>query len=932
MSRKPGASVAAVPWSQRLSERAKEALSLLLIAFALFSLLSLATFRLPDPGLQAIPREAFQNLGGAVGYHIAHGMTFLFGQAAYLVFAFLLVHAVLLFLRHDVPKVVHKALGVLVFTVVAALLLAGPDGRAGIGEPTPYGAGGRFGANLSPRLYEAFGGSGRILLLVFGGLVAFLIATDFLFLALLRQGAERLGRAVDRIRPDPAAAATAGGSAGAEVLDAGAADLLGPRSTPRRRRASRVPDPAEEAEPGEPEPEAAYEDARPGGGEADVDDRAGAGLVIHDSRPPQPARAVGPSRPEPEPGSGPVAGAAAGAAEPPAAAPESPAEPAEPAEPAPDPDAAKEAGAAPAEERPAARRPRIKVERARRVRRGQQSLPFPAAYPFPPIDLFHQAAHQRDEDLRTAIQANADAIERRLGSFKIEAKVVSVSPGPAVTQYEVRLGEGIKVSRVVSFEADLAAALKATSVRVVAPIPGKDTVGVEVPNQRRQMVVMRELLELHGRAEDLALPLFLGRDVAGKPIVEDLTKMPHILIAGTTGSGKSVCINTILLSLLMTRTPEQVRLILIDPKMVELQSFRAVPHLACDVVTNMKKAPTVLQWAVDEMERRYELFSRVGVNHITLFNRLGRGELEKRLQTPVDEGAERIPYMVVVIDELADLVAVAQNEVEESIQRLAQKSRAVGIHVILATQRPSTDVITGVIKANLPAQIAFRVSRKIDSRVILDANGAEVLLGHGDMLYNQPGGKGIVRAQGTYVAEDEIDAVVKYLEMKGQTPSFIPELARPEKSVGRRPQEKDDLYEKAVEVVLGQQRGSATLLQRALAIGYTRATRLLELMEEDGLVGGFQGSKSREVLMTLEDWRIREESIRDELDRLEQEGAEDGAVEAEEDADADLGGAAAGESGSSQGAAGEDAGSASDPGAVRPSDPEATQEHEAQGP
>jgi S-DNA-T family DNA segregation ATPase FtsK/SpoIIIE len=345
--------------------------------------------------------------------------------------------------------------------------------------------------------------------------------------------------------------------------------------------------------------------------------------------------------------------------------------------------------------------------------------------------------------------------------------------------------------------------------------------------------------------------------------------MPHLLIAGTTGSGKSVCINAILLSILMTRSPRQVRLILIDPKMVELQAYKAVPHLACDVVTNMKKAPGVLQWAVDEMERRYALFSAAGVNHIASFNKLGHKELESRLQRPLPAEEAQLAYMVLVIDELADLMAVAQSEVEESIQRLAQKSRAVGLHVILATQRPSTDVITGVIKANLPCQIAFKVNRKIDSRVILDANGAEKLLGHGDMLYVPPGANKLVRAQGAFVSDSEIQRVVQFLEDKGQRPAFLPDLVQTKTGSRRGPSERDDMYDKAVEVILGQQRGSATLLQRALAVGYTRATRLLELMEEDGLVGPFNGSKSRDVLLTLDDWRTREQAIAEELEALD---------------------------------------------------------------
>jgi S-DNA-T family DNA segregation ATPase FtsK/SpoIIIE len=456
--------------------------------------------------------------------------------------------------------------------------------------------------------------------------------------------------------------------------------------------------------------------------------------------------------------------------------------------------------------------------------------------------------------------------------------------GPAVTQYELRLAESIRVNKVVGFESDLAATLKAVSVRVVAPIPGKDTIGVEVPNAERQKVFMRDLLDQFGRSEQLAIPLYLGKDVAGNPIVEDLTRMPHLLIAGTTGSGKSVCINTILLSILMTRTPNQVKLILVDPKMVELQSYKNVPHLCCDVVTNMKKAPSVLQWAVDEMENRYALLSAVGVNHIRNYNRLGQQELTKRLQREPDSDRIHLPYIVIVIDEFADLMNTAQNEVEELIQRIAQKARSVGIHVILATQRPSSEVITGVIKANLPCQISFKVNRRIDSRVILDANGAEKLLGFGDMLYMPPGGGTLLRAQGTFVADEEMHSVVRYLEEHGMQPEFNPALVQTQSSSRPSIADSDERYREAVEVVLGQQRGSATLLQRALAVGYTRATRLLELMEQDGLVGPFVGSKSREVLLTLDEWKAREEQMAEAMAQVGEAEADGAAAEKHDEA------------------------------------------------
>jgi S-DNA-T family DNA segregation ATPase FtsK/SpoIIIE len=768
----------------------RELLGLVLIGFSLYMLLAVLSYALPAPGEGAMPSGDYRNLGGRFGYAIGGAMLLVFGRAAVCLFLFGLLAGALLFSGRRVERVPLRLLGAIVFTAMASILFAGPDGVSGLSEQSPHGAGGRIGAVLSPRLERAFGGPGRVMVVAFGALVALVLATEWLVSELLLRARASMGWALLRVRP-----ALAGGAGEIEETE------LPPRRARRAREprpeplAIEVPDPETE-----PDPEAE----------------------------PAPERASAPAVEEGEAADG---AADKGPVKPPARA----------------------------------TRARARGRADAQALGVQQQLPFDAVYPFPPLDLFRVPEVHDAGNSQEAIERGCRAIERVLASFKIGAKVVRVASGPAVTQFEIKLEEGIKVSRVVSFEADLSAALRAVAVRVVAPIPGKDTVGIEVPNAERQMVFMRELLEGGREREDMAIPLFLGKDVAGAPIVEDLARMPHLLIAGTTGSGKSVCINCILLSVLMTRSPRQVRLILIDPKMVELQAYRAVPHLSCDVVTNMKKAPAVLAWAVDEMEKRYERLSAAGVNHIASYNRLGQAELEERLQRPVAPEEVQLPYQVLVIDELADLMSVAQSEVEESIQRLAQKSRAVGLHVILATQRPSTDVITGVIKANLPCQIAFKVNRKIDSRVILDANGAEKLLGHGDMLYVPPGAHKLIRAQGAYVSDAEIGNVVRFLEENGPRPAFLPDLLQTDTGKHRRPRDQDDQYDRAVEVILGQQRGSATLLQRALAVGYTRATRLLEMMEDDGLVGPFNGSRSREVLLTLEEWKAREADVAEEL-------------------------------------------------------------------
>ncbi len=479
----------------------------------------------------------------------------------------------------------------------------------------------------------------------------------------------------------------------------------------------------------------------------------------------------------------------------------------------------------------------------------------------PPLDLLDESEKVAASALEKEIKANAAVLEGSLKSFGIEAAVVAAEKGPVVTMYELELAAGTKVSKIISLSDDLAIALKAQSVRVVAPIPGKSTVGIEVPNSLRERVRMKELIGSNAYKKDLdAIPLFLGKDVGGKPLIDDLAQMPHLLIAGATGSGKSVMVNSIICSILCTRSPEEVKLILIDPKMVELQPFQKVPHLLCPVVTNPRKAATILEWACAKMDGRYELLSQVGVKNIASYNQLGEKEVKKRLDAAFVEGETpvHLPYIVLIIDELADLMLLAAKEVETSITRLAQKSRAVGIHVILATQRPSTDVITGLIKANLPTRVAFQVASKIDSRVILDNNGAEKLLGAGDMLYTPPRSSTIVRSQATFVSEPEIRRIVSYLGELGQ-PAFSQELIQTSGGATS-DDDNDELYEQAVRIVLEQQRGSASLLQRALGIGYTRASRLIDIMRREGIVGDFKGSKSSEVMMTLKDWESRQQA------------------------------------------------------------------------
>jgi len=488
--------------------------------------------------------------------------------------------------------------------------------------------------------------------------------------------------------------------------------------------------------------------------------------------------------------------------------------------------------------------------------------PTEKPYLLPPIDLLDEPATVNTSGTKDFIDDCIETLNSTLENFGIDAAVVDYRRGPSVTMFEIELAAGVKVHKIMALSNDLAMALKASGLRIIAPIPGKSTVGIEVPNRAKELVRLRELLTSEQVKDNLVrIPVLIGKDTAGMPIIEDLARMPHLLIAGTTGSGKSVCINSLILSILYRRTPEEVKLILVDPKMVELSGYKDIPHLLTPVVTDMKKAPALLDWAARKMDDRYRLFHQAGVKYIDDYNRLGEKRVRELFEDAEGVGSEEIPFhlphLVIIIDELADLMMVAAKEIQNSVTRLAQKSRAVGIHVVVATQRPSVDVITGLIKSNIPARIAFQVTSQVDSRTILDQNGAEKLLGSGDLLFLVPGTSNLIRAQGTYVSEAEIRKVVEFAKKQG-TPSFSQELTRVGVEGLPEDMEKDELYEEAVRIVLESQRGSVSLLQRRLEIGYTRAARLIDVMAMDGLVGEYKGSKAREVLMTLEDWEARQ--------------------------------------------------------------------------
>ena len=503
-------------------------------------------------------------------------------------------------------------------------------------------------------------------------------------------------------------------------------------------------------------------------------------------------------------------------------------------------------------------------------------------YRLPSIELLEQSDDVCYEEQLHEVRRKAHVLEETFRDFGFNIRVVEIETGPVIAQYEIELEAGLRLSKITGLADDLAIALRVPSVRIVAPIPGKNTVGIEVPNETRQAVRLRDVIEESDtRSAKMNIPVFLGKDVSGNPMVVDLAKMPHLLIAGRTGTGKSVCLNAIITSVLMCCRPDEVRMLMIDPKMVELSGYGRLPHLMHPVITDMKKAEAILAWAVEKMEERYSLLAKVGVRHINSFNDLGREEIMRRLE--IDEAdatrdvPEKLPFIVIVADEMADLMMTAGKDVEQHIIRLAQKSRAVGIHLILATQKPTVDVITGLIKSNLPARLSFQVASKTDSRVVLDENGADKLLGNGDMLFLWPGTSTLIRGQGTFLSDDEIDTICDHCS-KGEQ-NFVGELMElkveqegdgADATSMEQIKKRDELYDSAIEVVIREGRGSCSLLQRCLGIGYGRAAKLIDFMAEDGIVGDYNGSKAREVVMTMAQWQAMQGLEVEEDDEVEE--------------------------------------------------------------
>ena len=473
-------------------------------------------------------------------------------------------------------------------------------------------------------------------------------------------------------------------------------------------------------------------------------------------------------------------------------------------------------------------------------------------YEYPPVELLSKGSQKGIKGGAKALTDTATKLQKTLYSFGVSAKVENVSVGPAITRYELKPAEGVRVSKIANLADDIALNLAAETIRIEAPIPGKQAVGIEVPNKEKQAVHLREVLESEEfENSESKLTIALGKDVAGNTQLADIAKMPHVLIAGSTGSGKSVCINTIITSIIYKAKPSEVKLVMVDPKVVELSVYNGIPHLLIPVVTDPKKAAGALAWAVQEMDNRYNLFAKKGVRDLKGYNKAVKK----------DEGVGMLPQIVIIVDELADLMMVAAKDVEESICRLAQKARAAGMHLVIATQRPSVDVITGLIKANVPSRIAFAVSSQVDSRTILDSVGAEKLLGKGDMLYFPAGAPKPARVQGAFVSDEEVEKIVDFIKQNG-TATYSEDILetiensnKTDKEIAMEKDEDDDtdpFLMDAIETVVETGQASTSFIQRKFKVGYARAGRIIDQMEERGVISGYQGSKPREVLMTLE--------------------------------------------------------------------------------
>ncbi len=799
----------------QLQRRLREAVMVVLGGVAVFMLLALWSYDAADPGWSRVSAVAeVENVGGVAGAWFAELALLLFGYLAYLVPLFMGWATYRLFRVLDEPAfdplaLLVRAVGLLLALLSGAALATLHFRGAGL----PLGAGGLVGDLSAGQLYSWLGFVGASLIAAALFLAALTLATGFSWLALT----ERVGRWTLALY------AYLRQRLGRSLLDRLAARGQAVRARLQAPRPGGIPRDEPQETPRIAPPAA-------GGGDGGVE----RGEAVRQAVQPLPAGDSG--------------GAGTG--------PDAALEPASPTE-------------------PAAEKPRRKPRKPG----GKRGRSVPSS-PIPPLDLLEEPPGDQGGYSAETLSAMSRQLEERLREFGVQVQVETVQPGPVITRFEVLPAAGVKVSQISNLAKDLARAMSVRSVRVVEVIPGKSTVGLEIPNEQRDVIALSELIRSQDYVRSRSpLTVALGKDIGGNPVTADLAKMPHLLVAGTTGSGKSVGINAMILSLLYRNTPDRTRLIMVDPKMLELSVYDGIPHLLAPVVTDMNDAANALRWCVAEMERRYRLMAALGVRNVDGFNERVRAAREAgeplrdplfdandpNMQTldgevPQAPELEELPYIVVVVDELADMMMIVGKKVEELIARLAQKARAAGIHLILATQRPSVDVITGLIKANIPTRIGFQVSSKVDSRTILDQQGAEALLGYGDMLYVPPGSGVPQRAHGAFVTDEEVHRVVEHLKSVAE-PEYVDEVLQDTSdsaplpgvpgeggSNGGGSGESDPLYDDAVRVVTETRKASISGVQRRLKIGYNRAARLVEEMESAGVVGPLQSNGSREVL------------------------------------------------------------------------------------
>ncbi len=803
-------------------------LILLLCGTVALAWLSLATYDPTDPPSPAMypPKEPVSNAAGTVGAHVAFALRYWLGAGSYMALLFATVSAVILALGGRISHAAWRIVGtaLLVTATSSALFMLTPvearDGTTGLA--------GILGSASGTYIETHFGTVGGWIVVLVVFLIGLLLTVDQLVLSIPRaigkvhRSRRQTGSAdedADRSQahvPPGATQRHKGISAAVQAVARKLSPARSPGDGPPAPAASDAGDaPALPVDPSQTD------------ASADADETARRDTPRKTKRTFGSLFGRGGNK---EPGDG-----------------ENAADP------------------APAKPSKAARRSKRKVSSAS-PSASRKPEGAEGEYPLPSMDLLVRPEGGYAQSQEEQAREKRDVLQQTLDNFGVDAEVVGYQTGPVITLFELSLAAGVKVAQVTRLETDVARALAVPAVRVVSPLPGRDTIGIEVPNLDKETVRLRELMQMAPEAmSTFHLPLFLGKDAGGEAIVADLSRMPHMLIAGTTGSGKSVCINTIITSLLMTRRPETVRFVLADPKMVEMAAYENIPHLLCPIVTDMGKAEDILEWACTKMDERYALLREAGVRNIDSYNRLTKKERYERFAVEDEEEKKRIPgklpYWVLIIDELADLMMTSTKEVEGYIIRIAQKARAVGIHMVLATQRPSADVVTGLIKSNVPCRVSFRVASRQESRIVLDQNGADSLLGQGDMLFLQPGTSNLVRAQGAFVDDREIHKVVKELCKHGE-PKFNHELVKIQnRAAGEVSLEKDELFDKAVEVVLAARRGSVSLLQRRLGIGYGRASRIIDQMAEAGLLGEHKGSQARECLITLDDWQQMRERI-----------------------------------------------------------------------